>query len=127
MNTAVIMDETKQGAQEEEYRADNEETVKDSDRTLFKDDANTDRSDEDEESALMEEVFPSEQKTLYFLISTLFDPGVSLFFTRHYTINYQKQEKQSMDSCRITIHYSKSALYISGSVPFSLFSVPWFF
>ena len=48
MHTAVIsdedvMDETKQGAQEEEEdQADYEETVKDSDWTLFEDDANTD-------------------------------------------------------------------------------------
>ena len=42
-------------------------------------------------------------------------------------ISYLKQEKQSMDSCVILkIHYSNSALYISGRVPFSLFSVPWF-
>ena len=33
-----------------------------------------------------------------------------------------------MDSCVILkTHYSKSALYISGRMPFSLFSVPWFF
>ena len=43
-------------------------------------------------------------------------------------ISFLKQKKQSTDSCVILkIHYSKSALYISGRVPFSLFSVPWFF
>ena len=32
-----------------------------------------------------------------------------------------------MDSCVILkIHYSKSALYISGRMPFSLFSLLWF-
>ena len=41
-------------------------------------------------------------------------------------ISYLKQKKQSMDSCVILkIHYSKSALYISGRVLFSLFSVLW--
>ena len=41
-------------------------------------------------------------------------------------INYLKGE-QSKDSCVIpVIYYSKSALYTSGRVPFSLFSVSWF-
>ena len=43
-------------------------------------------------------------------------------------ISYLKQKKQSIDSCVILkMHYSKSALYMSIRVPFSLFSVPWFF
>ena len=48
-----------------------------------------------------------------------------IIFTK--PISHLKQEKQSMDSCVILkIHYSKSALYISGRMPFSLFSLLWF-
>ena len=43
------------------------------------------------------------------------------------TMKYQLSKRGTvMDSCTILIIHYSSALYISGRVPFSMFSVPWF-